>query len=467
MNKKSEISRNYRSFFTRDYKSTSIPQPPPRGINRLHVVLILASVLVVGALLTFFSLDASAYRNTTNLASTEPVEQIPAVATVPTKSTLPATTTVLLQAPPSEWITETVHSGDSMARIFGRLGLAPTQLHSLMQVEQARDYLRRVQPGQTLKLLVDDNQNVQALVLELNRFDSFALQRDADKFIASSHHRDVETRTNHAVAQIDSSLFESGQRAGMSDALIMEMANTFGWDIDFALDVRNGDHFALVFEEHFLDGEKIDQGPILAAEFVTQNQVYRAVRYTDPDGNSNYYTPEGLSMRKAFLRTPVDFRRISSRFGSRHHPILNKIKLHKGVDYSAPAGTPIRASGDGKVVYKGVKGGYGRTIMLQHGGTYSTLYGHMSAFKKGVNSGSHVRQGQVIGYVGSSGLATGPHLHYEFRVNGIHRNPLTIKLPNAEPIPEKYKTAFLQQTQPMLVALETVKQQTSVALHNP
>ncbi len=468
MHKKSENSLHYKSFFTRDYKSTSVPaSKPTRRINRLHIVLGMASILVVGTLLTFFSLDASAYRNTPAIETTNPAEQIPLAVAEPAKQVSTDTTANLLQAPPSEWITEQVRAGDSMARIFNRLNLAATQLHSLMQVDESRKYLSHVQPGQQLKILVDHQQNLQALILELNRFDSFALQRDGDNYIASMHHRDVQERTNHAAGQIESSLFESGQRAGMSDALIMEMASIFGWDIDFALDIRNGDHFALVFEEHFLDGEKIDQGPILAAEFVSQNQVFRAVRYTDVDGNSNYYTPDGLSMRKAFLRTPVDFRRISSRFGSRHHPILNKMKLHKGVDYSAPIGTPIRASGDGKLVFKGLKGGYGRTIMIQHGGKYSTLYAHMSAFKKGINNGSHVRQGQVIGYVGSSGLATGPHLHYEFRVNGVHRNPLTIKLPNAEPIADKYKAAFLQQTQPMLATLDTVKQQTSVALHNP
>ncbi|MBI3560539.1 MAG: peptidoglycan DD-metalloendopeptidase family protein [Gammaproteobacteria bacterium] len=425
-----------------------------------------AAVAVVGSLLSFFSLDASAYRRSSLTDTTTPVDSAlppPLVQTPP--AAVPQTN--VIQAAEHDWINETVGAGDSMAKIFARLGLTPAQLHTLMQQPEAHDYLRQLHPGQQLKLLVNQDQSVQALVLAINRFDSFALQRNGSDYIASSHHRNVETRINHAVATIDSSLYETGQRAGMSDALIMELANTFGWDIDFALDLRNGDHFAVVFEEHFLDGEKIDQGPILAAEFVSQGQVYRAVRYTDADGNSNYYTPEGISMRKAFLRTPVDFRRISSRFGNRHHPILNKMRLHKGVDYSAPVGTPIRAAGDGKIIFKGTKGGYGRTIIIQHGGTYSTLYAHMSAYKKGINSGSHVRQGQVIGYVGSSGLATGPHLHYEFRVNGVHRNPLTVKLPNAEPIPEKYLAAFLQQTQPILASLDAIKQQTSVALHNP
>ena len=217
----------------------------------------------------------------------------------------------------------------------------------------------------------------------------------------------------------------------------MELANIFGWDIDFALDIRAGDHFTVIYEERFLNGEKIGNGPILAAEFVNQGRSYKAIRYSDAGNRSDYYSPTGLSMRKAFLRTPVDFRRISSRFGKRKHPILNRMRMHTGVDYAASRGTPIRAAGDGKVIHKGRKGGYGRTVIIQHGGRYSTLYAHMNSYRRGVYTGKRVKQGQIIGYVGSSGRATGPHLHYEFRVNGVHRNPLTVKLPSAKPINSK------------------------------
>ncbi|KPK40462.1 MAG: peptidase M23, partial [Gammaproteobacteria bacterium SG8_47] len=235
----------------------------------------------------------------------------------------------------------------------------------------------------------------------------------------------------------------AGQRAGLSDNLIMELAAIFGWDVDFALDIREGDEFAVIYEEHFLDGEKLRDGAIIGAEFVNQGQRYQAVRYTDPEGRGDYFTPDGMSMRKAFLRTPVEFSRISSRFGTRKHPVLNKFRAHKGVDYAAPQGTPIKAAGDGKVIFAGTKGGYGRTAIIQHGGRYSTLYAHMSKFARGVRSGKYVRQGQTIGYVGSSGLATGPHLHYEFRVNGVHRNPLTVKLPEAAPISAALKSDFI------------------------
>ncbi|MET0094196.1 MAG: peptidoglycan DD-metalloendopeptidase family protein, partial [Sedimenticola sp.] len=255
------------------------------------------------------------------------------------------------------------------------------------------------------------------------------------------------------------SLYQSAQRAGLDDSLIMELANIFGWDIDFALEIRSGDTFSLIYEEKYLDGDKYRNGAILAAEFINQGRVVRAVRYEDEHGDGSYFSPDGKSMRKAFLRAPVDFRRISSRFTrERYHPVLGKKRPHRGVDYAASTGTPIKAAGDGKVIYRGRKGGYGRTIIIQHGQKYTTLYAHMSKYRGKVKNGSRVRQGQVIGYVGKSGLATGPHLHYEFRVNGVHRNPLTVKLPAAEPIAKKYRADFKQKSAPLLTRLDLVSQ---------
>ena len=238
-----------------------------------------------------------------------------------------------------------------------------------------------------------------------------------------------------------------------------------GWR-NFALDIRAGDQFSLVYEEQYLHGKKLHDGNILAAEFINQDHSYRAVRFTDDKGHSGYYTPDGKSVRKAFLRTPVDFKRISSRFSMhRKHPKLNKIRAHKGVDYAAARGTPIRATGDGKVIYRGVKGGYGNVVILQHGTKYSTLYGHMSRFARGVYSGRQVHQGQIIGYVGMTGLATGPHLHYEFRVNGVHRNPLTVHLPDAAPLPKQYRDTFDNTSRPLLAQLDTLKR-TMLALNS-
>ncbi len=277
----------------------------------------------------------------------------------------------------------------------------------------------------------------------------------------------METRLAYASGTIDSSLFAAGQKAGLSDTVVMQLAAIFGWDVDFALDIRHGDSFTVLYEQQYLDGEKLADGNIIAAEFINQGTAYNAIRFTDPSGNGGYYTPAGLSMRKAFLRSPVDFYRISSRFQrERLNPVLHIRRPHLGVDYAAPTGTPIKAAGDGKIIFRGRKGGYGNVIIIQHTGVYRTLYGHMSRFRGGLSVGSHVRQGQVIGYVGMTGLATGPHLHYEFLVNGTHRNPLTVKLPNASPIAAKYRAAFEAQAKTLMARLDTVKR-TTLALNTP
>lgn len=235
----------------------------------------------------------------------------------------------------------------------------------------------------------------------------------------------------------------------------MQLANIFAWDIDFALNLREGDQFSVIYEKLYINNQFIGPGKILAAKFINRGKSITAVRYKNPEGKVSYYTSGGDSMRKAFLRTPIDFARISSHFNlKRRHPVLNRIRAHKGVDYAARTGTPIKSAGDGKITYRGRKGGYGRVVIIQHGQKYSTLYAHMSKYRKGQSKGSRVKQGQVIGYVGKSGLASGPHLHYEFRVNGVHRNPLTVTLPNANPIQKKYKADFLAKSKVLLEQLE-------------
>jgi len=270
------------------------------------------------------------------------------------------------------------------------------------------------------------------------------VERENGELLAKTYSHLIETREAHASGKIKSSLFLAAQDAGISQNVIMELANIFGWDIDFALDIRKGDSFTVLYEELYRNGEKISDGKILAAEFINDGKAYRAVRYTNPQTNrSEYFTPDGKSMRKAFLRSPVDFTRISSRFTvNRYHPILHKFRSHKGVDYAAKRGTPVHAAGDGKVIFKGKKGGYGKVMIVQHGSKYTTLYAHLKTYNRKLRVGSKVKQGQTIAYVGSSGLATGPHLHYEFRVNGTHRNPLTVRLPVSSPVPKRYMADF-------------------------
>jgi murein DD-endopeptidase MepM/ murein hydrolase activator NlpD len=278
--------------------------------------------------------------------------------------------------------------------------------------------------------------------------------RDNGGFAAQLTDNPVQTRIRTASAVIDSSLFQAAESAHISDAVALELANVFAWDIDFVLDIREGDRFTAVYQQVYQDGKYLRDGEVLAAEFVNGGKVYRAVRFVDEKGAVGYYTPDGKPMRKAFLRAPLEFTRVSSVFNPhRLHPILNLIRGHMGTDYAAPIGTPVHASGDGKVSFEGVRGGYGNAVVLSHGGGISTLYGHMSRFARNVHVGSSVQQGQVIGYVGMTGLATGPHLHYEYLMNGVHKDPQTVKLPAAEPLRAEAMEKFHSDTAPLIASL--------------
>jgi murein DD-endopeptidase MepM/ murein hydrolase activator NlpD len=347
----------------------------------------------------------------------------------------------------------TIKQGDTLSTLFSKRGLN-TELHKIMMLGDKVKELKSVYPNQKLHFHLQD-ENLVGIELETSVNRRLKVVKHEQNYKVDEVVRDFEIRTQIASSTIKNSLFLAGQRAGLSDALIMELANVFGWDIDFALDIRTGDQFSVVFEEKYLDGEKIKDGAIIAAEFINAGEKYRAVRYTDSKGNTDYYSQNGRSMRKPFLRTPVDFARISSGFNlKRKHPVLNRIRAHKGVDYAASTGTPIKASGDGKIIHRGTKGGYGQTIIVKHGSRYSTLYAHMHKYAKSTQTGKRVKQGQIIGYVGKSGLATGPHLHYEFRVNGVHRNPLTVKLPDASPLPKSEMLRFKSATAEQFAQLE-------------
>ncbi len=391
-----------------------------------------------------------------------------------TKHTLQQTTAKSLQpAPPSseppiaapqateiiepayQWKEHRIRPGDNLALIFPKLGLSANLLHRIVSSGKTAARLAHIKPGETLRAALDADNNLHELILEQSAIRSLKITPDGDTFSAQTIERQLESRTTHITGMVTSSLFVSAQKAGLSDRLIMELANIFGWDIDFALEIRAGDSFSVIYQEKFLDGQKYRDGAILAAEFINRGKSFRAIRYTDETGRADYFSPDGKSVRKAFLRSPVDFRRISSRFQkSRWHPVLGKKRPHRGVDYAAATGTPIKASGDGKIILRGRKGGYGRTVMIEHGGGIVTLYGHMSRYASRQRRGTRVKQGQVIGYVGQSGLASGPHLHYEFRINGSHHNPLTVKLPAAAPIAKKYRADFQEKTAPLLARLE-------------
>lgn len=256
---------------------------------------------------------------------------------------------------------------------------------------------------------------------------------------------------------INSSLSLAGQKAGLSNELILQLTNIFAWDIDFANNLHQGDQFTVVYEET-MRGNNSSDSQIIAAEFVNQDKILTAIRYKDSEGHINYYSPEGRPMRKSFLSSPVDYVRISSGFdANRKHPILNRIRAHRGVDYAARTGTPVKSAGDGEVIFRGRKGGYGQVMIVKHGEHYETLYAHLSDFKKGLENGDLVKQGEVIGYVGQTGLATGPHLHYEFRVDGVHRNPEKLNLAQSLPLHAELLADFKAQTQPLIAQLNKTK----------
>lgn len=373
-------------------------------------------------------------------------------------SSLPIEQLSPISQPLGQTIEFVVRRNDTLDRIFRQLKLNLTDLASIRELPGVQQQLDRLRPGDTIRL-VHDGGAVQSLSRRISETEVLSVTRETSTaaFAAEVVATPVEIRESHAQGTIDSSLFVAARAAGVSPEIILRLANDiFGWDIDFALDIQPGDRFNVIYEQKFRDGEYIGDGRILAADFVNDGTVHRAVYYESADGKiADYFSPDGRSMRRQFLRAPLDFTRISSNFDPRRqHPILNMIRAHKGVDYAAPTGTIIKAAGDGRVSFVGTKGGYGRAVILEHGGGISTLYGHMSRFANGLHDGTRVKQGTTIGYVGSSGAATGPHLHYEYRVNGIHKNPRTVSLPDAAPIPEGYLAEFRSHSADLLARLD-------------
>lgn len=341
------------------------------------------------------------------------------------------------------WETQVVKKGDTLSHIFKRMGLAAKDLHVVMQGDGDVKSLLKLHPGQKINFHIEAGQLI-ALQHLVSSTESLLVQLQGEKYVATKQVKELIPFSSYTQGTIESSLFLAAKKAGLSEHLTMELAGIFGWDVDFALDIRAGDSFKVIYQELHLDGKKIKDGEILAAQFTNKGETFTAIRYETSDRGSSYFTPKGNSMRKAFLRSPIHFARISSHFNLRRkHPVLHTIRAHKGTDYAASRGTAIKATGDGKVVFAGRKGGYGKVVILQHGQSYKTLYAHMHNFGKGIRSGKRVKQGQVIGYVGSTGLATGPHLHYEFYVNGAVRNPVTVKLPHARPIAQQDRDGFL------------------------
>ena len=356
--------------------------------------------------------------------------------------------------PAISWQTATVKSGDSLAKILNRFGFNARTTYNITKTKHDDvKFLKKLKVGDKLKIGTDDTNTLVALDYPISKIKPLRLVGDGKDYQANLEVKSIETRQAIAHGTITSNFWNAGVSAGLSDSQIINLANIFSWDIDFALDVRKNDEFHVVYENQYVDGEFIGHGDILAAEFVNQGDDFSAIRFSDGE----YYTPEGRSMRKAFLRAPVNFKYISSNFKPRRfHPIQKRWKAHNGTDYRAKTGTPVVASGNGKVTHSTYNKYNGNYVFIQHGSGIVTKYLHFS--KRAVKKGQRVKQGQVIGYVGSTGMSQAPHLHYEFLVNGVHRNPRTVSLPDAQPIAKKHKAAFQLLAQQRLEELSGSKQ---------
>ena len=356
--------------------------------------------------------------------------------------------------PLTRHVKEKIKSGDNLYAIFKRVGLSGKYVAELLKTPESKK-LAAMFPGHTLEFNISENDELNALTYVKDPLHSYTFTRTDDGYSYTELSRQPDVQIAVAYAQIEQSLYLAGRQARLDDKLVMELADVFGWDIDFALDIRKGDQFKVIYEEKFLDGVKIGNGDILAAEFTNQGDTFRAVRYMNTRDEVSYYTPRGESMRKPFLRAPLDFRRISSNFNpNRLHPVFKTVRAHRGVDYAADRGTPVWASGDGKILKAGYSKANGNYVFIQHGNNVQTKYLHLH--KRYVKTGQRVKQKQLIGSVGSTGYATGPHLHYEFLLNGVHRNPRTIvnRLPKSKSISANEMSRFIQFTQNLVAQLD-------------
>jgi murein DD-endopeptidase MepM/ murein hydrolase activator NlpD len=361
------------------------------------------------------------------------------------------------QQPVENWNLVTVEQGQTLGAIFEQHGIPAATMHRLLDATEDKQALTRMRPGAVLGFDHAPDGSLRALRYDRNDTQRVVLALQGDKVVEKVIERPVEIRTAVVSGTVGKSLFHSARKLGLSGGAINTLTDDiFKYDIDFSKDVTASDRFSVVVEQHWREGELIRTGPVTAAVFTAKGKPFTAVRF-ERDGKAEYFTAEGRPMKKSFIRSPIQYARLSSRFGARRHPVLGTMRMHKGVDYAARTGTPIMAAGDARVVSAGWQGGYGNTVVLDHGRGYTTLYAHMSRIA-GLRRGQSVRQGQVIGYVGSTGMSTGPHLHYEFRINGVHRNPLQHTMPPPEPLSGTMLAQFRQQTAPALQRIREVEE---------
>ena len=361
-----------------------------------------------------------------------------------------------------QWDKVTVKSGQSLDAIFRQQGFSAKTLHRIMALSKETKQMTKIRPGDLFEFQRHDDKSLKRMRYAIDEAHYLIIEHDSEQAFASTEARDMITEPTETTGTITSSLFLAGKQAGLSDNMVMKLANLFGWDIDFVLDIREGDRFFLVYEKIYRDGNFLRDGEIIGATFVNQGEKFRAIRF-DIDGRTQHFAPDGRNMRKAFLRAPLNFSYISSNFNpKRYHPILKRVKAHNGIDYKAPRGTPVFTAGDGKVIRSAYNKYNGHHVFVQHANSIVTKYLHFT--KRTVKKGQRVKQGQVIGYVGATGLAQGPHLHYEFLLNGVHRNPRTVSLPKADPLGKEQMAEFQQTAAPVLSQLSRLESASMYAI---
>lgn len=432
------------------------------SLPRTHALLIGLAVTTVFFALMLPSGEVQANRRSLPLAID--IDTNPQLALTALTNPVLSEPTLATENEQPEWKELVVRKGDNLAKLFDRAGISASAVSEVLQSGTDANTLKHIYPGQRLAFQIDKEGQLVALRHEETQLKSTQYYREHDSFVAEKTNREPEVRHQFTNGTITSSFYKAGIDAGLSDGTILQLADIFGGEIDFALDIRADDQFVVMYDEYYLDGKKIGNGPILAAAFTNQGETHSAFRYVYANGELGYFSANGESMRKSFMRAPLDIIRVSSPFNlHRLHPLFNTTRPHRGIDYAAPIGTPVYAAGDGRIVQSGFSESNGNFVVIQHNGTYATKYLHLS--KRNVKAGDHVRQHQVIGAVGATGWATGPHLHYEFLVNGVHTNPAKIagQLPKADHIAASENRRFGEQVRGLQAQFVAYAQQNKTA----
>lgn len=428
-------------------------------LTQKHFWQITLAILAVASLLSISIMSNASLPLTPEQRTSHPLPKLPA-------NQADKTSQDNLSQSSLDWQEHKVKIGknDSLGVALDRLKVSPATTHAIGLLENSHK-LTNLRVGDELQVWVDKHDQLQKILYPKSQTTSYELIKTDSGYHLSEKKEVVEIRTETAAGTIKGAFYIAAKKAGLSARSVMNLSDIFAWDVDFSRELQSGDTFKVIYEARYLKGKYIGDGDILAAQITSNNQkqIHNAFIARDKDKVIGYYDEQGKNLKKAFLRSPVDYVRITSKYNpKRFHPVLKRTRPHRGVDYGGPTGTPIRATGNGKIVFRGWGNGYGRHVKIKHAGKYTTLYAHFSKYGK-FKQGDHVKQGDVIGYMGKSGLVTGVHLHYEFRVNNVHVDPLKVKFPDASPLEEKYRTAFKKRSKFLLTQLDRLDSSTTIA----